>query len=273
MSSQDGTEEGAQGGATGGGDENDPPKFSDDPKGAYEYLLKCFREVSSSRDRYKDRYRTATATHRDHLEREAELSVIGSDMAEGDKNASKVPRYNGTEGGSSAEVWLDNLTALQAVQRWSDAQTLEAATLALHGMAGSWKVNEKEDNSTSMTSLAEFKKAFLERFSVQTSVVESIKLVADLRQGPQEKVIDFHERVRTVIMTFGKDRKARFQADNEERQKEGYHECLLDMIKMHFVGGLRPSIRQVVESKYTSLTTGALLLNAAKEAEIRNCGV
>ena len=38
------------------------------------------------------------------------------------------------------------------------------------------------------------------------------------------------------------------------------------MIKMHFVGGLRPSILQVVESRYASLTDK--LLNAAKEAEI-----
>ena len=40
------------------------------------------------------------------------------------------------------------------------------------------------------------------------------------------------------------------------------------MIKMHFVGGLTPSIRQVVESRYASLTDKLMLLNAAKEAEI-----
>ena len=44
---------------------------------------------------------------------------------DGDKNASKVPRYMGTEGGTSAEAWLDNLTALKAAQKWSDAQNVE----------------------------------------------------------------------------------------------------------------------------------------------------
>ena len=119
-----------------------------------------------------------------------------------------------------------------------------------------------------MTVLADFCVAFLERFSVQTSAVETIKLVSDLRQGPSEKVVDFHDRVRSVIMTFGKDRKAHYQAANQEDQRAGYHECLIDMIKMHFVGGLRPLIREVVESRYASLTDKVMLLNAAKEVEI-----
>ena len=71
--------------------------------------------------------------------------------------------------------------------------------------------------------------------------MESIKLVSDLFLF-LEKVVDFHDRVRSVIITLGKDRKARYQAVNQEDQRAGYHKCLIDMIKMHFVGGLRPSI-------------------------------
>ena len=89
--------------------------------------------------------------------------------------------------------------------------------------------------------LANFRVAFLERLSVQTSAVKSIKLVSDLRQGPSEKVVDFHDRVPLVIMTFGKDQKARYQTADLE-----HHEWLIDMIKMHFVGGLRPSIRELL---------------------------
>ena len=73
---------------------------------------------------------------------------------------------------------------------------------------------------------------------------------------------------RRTILTFGKDQKARYQAANQEDQRAGYHECLIDMIKMHFVGGLRPSIQQVVESRDTSLTDKFMLLNPTKEAEI-----
>ena len=127
---------------------------------------------------------------------------------------------------------------------------------------------KKEDGNSSVTTLADLHVAFLERFSVQISGVESIKLVSDLRQGLSEKVVDFHDCVRSVIMTFGKDRKVCYQAADQEQHTAGYHECLKDMIKMHFVGGLRPSIRQLVESWYASLTDKVMLLNAAKEAEI-----
>ena len=143
-----------------------------------------------------------------------------------DKGASIVPRYMSTAGGTSAEVSLDNLTALKAVQKWSDAQTLEAALLALHGVAGT----------------CHSAGGFLGGFP---SAVESIKLFSNLRQGPSEKVVD---HVRSIIMTFRKDRKVRYQAADKEQQKAGYHECLINMIKMHFVGGLRPSIRQVLMS-------------------------
>ena len=67
-------------------------------------------------------------------------------MGDRDKSAFKVPLYNGTEGGSSAELWLDNLEKLQGVHKWSDDQTLEAGQLALSGIAGVWRVNEKEDD-------------------------------------------------------------------------------------------------------------------------------
>ena len=98
------------------------------------------------------------------LQSEKQLTNLNSEM-DGDKNASKVPRsYMGIEGGTSAEVWLDNLTALKAVQKCSDAQTLEAALLALHGVAGTWKINEKEDVNLSVTVLSDFRVAFLERF-------------------------------------------------------------------------------------------------------------
>ena len=131
-------------------------------------------------------------------------------MGDRDKSASKVPPYNGTEGGSSAELWLDNLEKLQGVHKWSDDQTLEAGQFALSGIAGARRANEKEDGQPSNSNLAEFffyfgkgqlnnkrkasqyiyviksrpknlaefKAAFLDRFSVQTSTVENVKAMA-----------------------------------------------------------------------------------------------
>ena len=195
--------------------ESEPPSFQDQPKEAYEYLQKCYLEARQRGENYRIRTVEVTERLKTVLQSEKQLTILNSEM-DGDKNTSKVPRYMGTEGGTSAEVWLDNLTALKAVQKWSDAQTLEAALLVLHGVAGTWKVNEKEDGNSSVSVFADFRVAFLERFSVQTCAVGSIKLVSDLRQGPSEKVVDFHDRVRSVIMTYGKDRNARYQAANQE---------------------------------------------------------
>ena len=159
-------------------------------------------------------------------------------MGDRDKSASKVPPYNGTEGGSSAELWLDNLEKLQGVHKWSDDQTLEAGQLALSGIAGAWRVNEKEDDQPSNSNLAEFKAAFLDRFSVQTSTVENVKAMADLRQGPTERVVDYLERCRTVVTAWGREHKAADQVD----RKAGFQDCFTLCIKQQFVAGLKPAI-------------------------------
>ena len=119
-----------------------PPSFEDQPKEAFEYLQKCYLEARQGGENYRVRAVEVIERLKTVLQAEKQLTILNSEL-DGDKNASKVPRYMGTEGGTSAEVWLDNLTALKAVQKWSDGQTLEAALLALHGVAGNWKVNEK----------------------------------------------------------------------------------------------------------------------------------
>ena len=139
--------------------------------------------------------------------------------------------------------------------------------MALSGIAGAWRVNEKEDDQPSNTNLAEFMAAFLDKFSVQTSTVENVKAMADLRQGPTKRVVDYLERCRTVVTAWGREHKAAF-ADDQTDRKAGFQDCLTLCIKQQFVAGLKPAIRQVIESKYASLTTRTLLLKAVREAEI-----
>ena len=150
---------------------------------------------------------------------------------------------------------------------WPDDQTLEAGPLALSGIAGTWKVNEKEDDQPFNSNLAEFKAAFLDRFSVQTLTVENVKAMADLRQGPTEGVVDYLERCRNVVTAWGREHKAAYTAAQQER-KAGFQDCLTLCNKQQFVACLKPAIRQVIESKYASLTTRTLLLKAAREAKI-----
>ena len=144
---------------------------------------------------------------------------------------------------------------------------MEAGQLALSGIAGAWRVNEKEDDQPSNSNLPEFKAAFLDRFSVQTSTVENVKAMADLRQGLTERVIDYLERCRTVVPAWGREHKAAYAA-NQTDKKADFQDCLTLCIKQQFVAGLKPAIRQVIESKYASLTMRTLLLKAAREVEI-----
>ena len=90
---------------------------------------------------------------------------------------------------------MDNLEKLQ-VHKCLDDQILEAGQLALSGIAGSWRVNEKEDDQPSNSDLTAFKVAFLDRFSVQILTVENVKAMTDLRQGQTERVVDYLERCR-----------------------------------------------------------------------------
>ena len=70
-----------------------------------------------------------------------------------------------------------------------------------------------------------------------------------------------------MVTAWGREHKAAYAADQQDR-KAGFQDCLTLCIKQQFVAGLKPAIKQVIESKYASLTTRTLLLKAAKEAEI-----
>ena len=69
------------------------------------------------------------------------------------------------------------------------------------------------------------------------------------------------------MTAWGREHKAACAADQVDR-KAGFQDCLTLCIKQQFVAGLKPAIRQVIESKYASLTTRTLLLKAAREAKI-----
>ena len=178
----------------------DPPSFEEDPAAAYKYLQDAYEGLRESRSKYKENYLKVSAanktlrgllsTAKDAMSEEeerraaADILSVGSDQ----KGPSRVPPYMGTEGGHSAQIWLTGLEKLQGIQKWSPQQTLDAADLALFGIAAEWKTAQRAKNSAIFTDLALFKKEFLKRFAIQQSSVESIKLVMDLKQKPSEKV-------------------------------------------------------------------------------------
>ena len=48
----------------------------------------------------------------------------------------------------------------------------------------------------------------------------------------------------------------------------GFQACITHFMRVHFVPGLKPEIRRLVESKFSSLKTKEELVKAAVEAEV-----
>ena len=217
--------EGKPGAGAGAKADSKPPDFKEDPTGAYEYLQRAYEELIGSRDKVKEQnkaLRSMVVAHRakdeEELKKQAGQSILC--MASGEtKGPSRVPPYYGTEGGHSAQIWITGLEKLQGVQKWSDKKTLDAADLALFGIAAEWKAAQMEANTEVFQDLKLFKAAFVKRFAIQQSSVESIKLMMELRQKSDEKVRDFYDSVFNVIMYFGRERNLEMAAAN---QQEGF---------------------------------------------------
>ena len=205
------------------------------------------------------------AKDKEELEKHADQAILS--MASGKtKGPSWVPPYYGTEGGHSAQIWITGLEKLKGVQKWSDNQTPDAADLALFGIAAEWKAAQMEANTEVFQDLKLFKAAFVNRLAIQQSSVESIKLVMELKQKSDKK--DFYDRVFNVIMYFGRERKLEMAAANQQEAFKHYYLCLTDFVKLLFIGGTKPKIHTVLESKYNSLKDEESLLDAALEAEV-----
>ena len=108
------------------------------------------------------------------------------------------------------------------------------------------------NDSTSLSTLNEFKKVFLERFDKTQSVLEAQCLISNLRQSSDEDVQDFFKRVSTCVML-------------------SFKESIIDMkkeFKRLFISGLRTEIHQQAESNLSTCKDNQVLLRCALTAEV-----
>ena len=105
----------------------EPPDFASHPQEAYDFVCSMLEEAIAAKEKYKAKYDGTNALNKklrsivhEKIEQiEALESTVGAEgldngiMGDRDKSASKGPPYNGTEGGSPAELWLDNLEKLR----------------------------------------------------------------------------------------------------------------------------------------------------------------
>ena len=182
-----------------------------------------------------------------------------------------VPSFS-AEDNANARVWFDNLLKYKDSMKWSDEQTNRVGQLALVGKASKWVEYLTLNDSGSLATLDEFKKAFLERFDKTQSVLEAQRLISNLRQSSDEDVQDFFERVSTCVMLSFKesiiDMKKEFAGGHIACIEKATKLMCEQIIKRLFISGLRTEIRQQVESNLSSCKDNQELLKCALTAEV-----
>jgi hypothetical protein len=204
----------------------------------------------------------------------------GVNMAAAGDGRHKVPHFYGDPAKDllSPALWIDNIEKLAGGNNWTNAQKLDFTVVSLQDNAGVWRQNEKTWTPEIFATWDNFKPAFLKRFSESKTPVEAVKLITALRQKHDETAKNFWDRVNACVNAATEDHlrqaRAAWGADDaaQDSARTGYFDSMSYFIRVLFVGGLRPAIRSIVESKFSSLVTREQLLAAAVEAEVAVSG-
>ena len=263
---------GAAGGAT--------PSGTSTPKEGENITLKDYKELREICDRLAgerdqalgevDRLvrdvRQLEVRDEERVEREEDLSIL--DMT--DTKSTKVPPFTGTDKDDySADIWVSNVERLAALNGWRDDQTLSGCLLALKEVASVWRESEQRLGSTSLTTWDRFKVAFKSRFQEARSAVEQVSIISNLRQQPKESVRDFFDSVNNSVHLSANDSLVEMRADaTKTTAVQGFQACITHFMRVHYVSGLKPEVRRLVEAKFSSLKSKEDLIKAAVEAEV-----
>ena len=205
------------------------------------------------------------------VDREVKVEVVQVDtMAEG--RAGRIPHFNGNSSDLfSPALWLGNVDELSKTHKWDEPQRLSSALLCLQGPAGKWREMLEMKDSPSLATWAAFKESFLARFQPSTTAVAAVKLLSNLRCKSGEPVHDFYDHVTTSVYKASEEalqKEVRGWGEDCENQKKGFDAARDHFTIAYFVNGLPPSIRSIVEAKFSSLVTPEDFLKAAVEAEV-----
>ena len=126
--------------------------------------------------------------------------------------------------------------------------------------------------TTTLSTLDEFKKAFLKCFDKTQSVLEVQRLISNLRQLSDKDVQDYFEHVSTCVMLSFKesiiDMKKEFAGGHVQCIEKATKPLSEQIIKRLFFSGLRTKIRQQVESNLSTCKDNQELLRGAHTAEV-----
>ena len=167
------------------------------------------------------------------------------------------------------EAWVTRLKKLQSVDKWTDQQTLDAATMALNGPAGEWWSYLQRMDPTSIDTLQKSLKEFQVQFKETASAVEAVKCISNLSQHANEPGKDFFFRVGNSTYLSCRKALEAVQADVTLTTAEhGFNACLNHFSRVLFINGLKSGVKPIIEAKFSQLTDTKTLLAAVVEAEV-----
>ena len=257
-----------------GGSESYTPKEEGKPSLAdYERLREVVKRLTGEKTDALNEIDTLVAENRRFQDREAEILEDQANLSileMGDSKSTKVPPFTGTEKDEySADIWLTNVTRLAELNSWKDEQILSGCLLALKDVASVWRESETRLGSTSLSTWPRFKIAFLSRFQEAKSAVEQVSIISNLKQNQKESVRDYFDRVNNSVHLSAHDSLLAMKADAAvTTADQGFQACITHFMRVHYVSGLKPEVRRLVEAKFSSLKTKEELVKAAVEAEV-----
>ena len=109
----------------------------------------------------------------------------------------------------------------------------------------------------------------MSRFQEAKSAVEQVSIISNLKQNQKESVRDYFDRVNNSVHLSAHDSLLAMKADAAvTTADQGFQACITHFMRVHYVSGLKPEVRRLVEAKFSSLKTKEELVKAAVEAEV-----
>ena len=201
----------------------------------------------------------------------------------------KIPTFCGRKDDRAAYVWLQKAEAIKIQANWDDNQFLQAMTSAMTKEADTWlnymRTQQADNNGVgALSSVEDFKAAFLKYFDKRASQIELATNVASLKMQNGEDVMSFYMRVENAVTEWvhnyfdkkkwriiGPDANGRGGNDNFYRQQGVLDFGKTSVRDTFFLHGLPPMYAQFVSANIGQLDRlNMSMLDAALEYERSN---
>ena len=170
----------------------EPPDFASHPQEAYDFVCYVLEESIAAKEKYKAKYAGTNAPNRKlHSivhEKIEQIEALESETASWVIGTSPPQRFRPIMALREAPQLSFGSTT------WRSSRESTSGLMIRHWKLDSWlyqgllvpgESTKRRMISPPILTLT-FKAALLDRFSVQTSTVENVKAMADLRQGPTD---------------------------------------------------------------------------------------